>query len=209
MDGGVAVLEVEGALRVKRDEGGLKSEPSPLLGIPYAYWNNRGNSPMTVWLSEDIENARPTPAPTLASMARIEVSFARGGMDVRRIQDQLMPRNATDGFAPAFDFWPNKGTAEWVSYRFDRPAKLGSVVVSWFDDTGVGECRLPASWKLSYRDSDGQWQPVTGVSGYSIRNKEPVRVNFDPVSTGALRLDVQLAEGFSGGLYEWEVGVAP
>lgn len=209
MMGGLAVLEIKGALRVKREEGGLKGEPAPLLGIPYAYWNNRGNSTMTVWLSEDIENARPVPAPTLASTAKIEVSFARGGMDVGRIQDQLMPRNATDGFAPAFDFWPNKGSAEWISYQFEKPVKVGSVVVSWFDDTGVGECRLPASWKLSYRDSNGQWQPVTGVSGYSIRNKEPVRVNFDPVSTGALRLDVQLAEGFSGGLYEWEVGVAP
>jgi len=207
--GGVAVLEIEGALRVKRDEEGIKSEAAPLLGIPYAWWNNRGNSPMTVWLSEDIENARPTPAPTLASTAKVEVSFARGGMDVGRIHDQLMPRNATDGFAPAFDFWPNKGGAEWISYQFMKPVKVGSVVVSWFDDTGVGECRLPKSWKISYRDPDGRWQPVAGASAYEIRNKEPVMLNFDPVTTDALRMDVQLAEGFSGGLYEWEVGAAP
>ncbi len=113
-----------------RNEQGVVGKAASLVGIPYALWNNRGNSPMTVWLAEDAANARPAPAPTLASKAKVEVSFARGGMSTSRVNDQLMPRNATDGFAPAFDFWPHKGGSEWVCYHFERAAKVDSVTVS-------------------------------------------------------------------------------
>jgi len=32
-----------------------------------------------------------------------------------------------------------------------------------------------------------------------------VKVTFDPVTTKALRLEIQLPPNFSAGLYEWEV----
>ena len=52
MLGGVTVLEVEGALRVQRQpDGGLVGAPARMLAIPYAFWNNRGVSPMCVWLA--------------------------------------------------------------------------------------------------------------------------------------------------------------
>ena len=47
-------------------------------------------------------------------------------MDVSRLNDQLTPRNATDGFAPNFDFWPHKGSAEWVAYEFAQPTEVRS-----------------------------------------------------------------------------------
>jgi uncharacterized protein len=206
--GGVMVLEIAGALRVKRGDQGVVGEPAALVGIPYAFWNNRGLSPMAVWLGQDAANARPAPAPTLASQARVEVSFARAGMNIARINDQQMPRNATDGFAPAFDFWPNKGGTEWVAYEFGQAARVASATVSWFDDTGTGECRLPAAWRLAYRDDAGQWQAVAGASEYAIRKSEPVTVRFDPVTTKAMRLEIDLPPGFSAGLYEWEVSPA-
>ena len=207
--GGVTVLEINGALRVKRSGQGLVMEPAKLLGIPYAFWNNRGNSPMTVWLPTDPAMARLAPLPTLATQAKIDVSFARPGMGIDRLNDQQMPRNATDGFAPAFDFWPHKGGSEWVSYEFRKPAKVDSVTVSWFDDTGTGECRLPKAWRLLYQNESGQWQPVTGASDFTIRNKEPVKVTFQPVTTGALKIELDLQPDFSAGLYEWEIGAAP
>jgi hypothetical protein len=126
-------------------------------------------------------------------------------MDPSHVNDQLVPQNATDSFAPNFDFWPHKGTAEWVAYEFAQPTEVRSVRVSWFDDTGSGECRLPVSWRVAYRAADGQWQPVSGASDYAIRKSEPVKVTFTPVTTRALRLEIQLREGFSAGLYEWEV----
>jgi hypothetical protein len=79
------------------------------------------------------------------------------------------------------------------------------VSVTWFEDTGTGECRLPAWWRVRYRTPAGQWQEVHQASGYPIRKGAPVHVEFVPVTTTALRLDLQLVEGFSAGIYEWEV----
>ncbi|MEY3895222.1 MAG: hypothetical protein RLZZ214_741 [Verrucomicrobiota bacterium] len=203
--GGVTVLEVSDAKRVLRKDGGLEEKPTQLTAIPYASWNNRGLSPMTVWLGRDAEHVRPVPAPSAASRAKVSVSFARGGMDKGRINDQQMPRNATDGFAPNFDFWPHKGGTEWISYEFEKPVVVKGVTVSWFDDTGVGECRLPKSWRFSYQDDAGAWRPAPGSPDYAIRKGEPVSVKIQPVTTRALRIELEQADGFSAGLYEWEV----
>jgi hypothetical protein len=204
--GGVIVLKVEGAERAfRKDSGEVATKPASLVAVPYANWANRGLSPMTVWVARDATHARLAPRPTLASQAKITTSFHREGMDPARLNDQLLPQNATDGFAPNFDFWPHKGTAEWVAYEFAKPASVRAVRVAWFDDTGSGECRLPVSWRILYRASDGQWQPVTGASDYLIRKGEPVKVTFAPVTTQALRLEAQLPKDFSAGLYELEV----
>lgn len=61
--GGVTVLEVTGANRVLcKDSGGFEHKSISLIAIPYATWNNRGLSPMTVWLGRDAEHVRPVPA---------------------------------------------------------------------------------------------------------------------------------------------------
>jgi hypothetical protein len=204
--GGVTVLEVTGAAKVvRKDQGEVSTDDARLTAIPYATWANRGLTPMAVWVARDPQHARPTPRPTPASLAKVTTSFHRKDMDPARLHDQLLPQNATDGFAPNFDFWPHKGTAEWVSYEFAQPTEVRAVRVSWFDDTGKGECRLPDSWRLLHRTAGGQWQPVTGASPFAIRKNDPVRVTFEPVITSALRLEIQLIQDFSAGLYEWEV----
>jgi len=204
--GDVVVLNVTGASRATRKaDGSLESKSAKLLAIPYAVWANRGLTPMAVWLARDAANARPPARPTIASQAKVTVSFNRSGMNLDPINDQLMPRNATDGFAPDFDFWPHKGTKEWIAYEFAQPTRVSAVTVSWFDDTGSGECRLPVSWRIVYHAEDGSWKPVTGASDYPIRKRDPVRVTFNPVTTRALRLEVELAKDFSAGIYEWEV----
>lgn len=204
--GGVTVLKIEKAQRAFRDATGkLATKPAKLLAIPYAVWANRGLTPMGVWLARDAATARPTPKPTLSSQAKVTVSFARGGMSLAPINDQLVPQNFTDGFAPNFDFWPHKGTTEWVSYEFAQPAAVKSVSVSWFDDTGTGECRLPVSWRVLYETADKTWEPVKNTSPYTVEKRTPVKVTFEPVTTKALRLEVQLQRDFSAGLYEWEV----
>ncbi len=204
--GGVTVLEVSGAQRVVRKEGGgFEEKAETITAIPYASWNNRGLSSMTVWMGRDAEHVRPVPAPTISSKAKVTTSFARGGMDVRHIHDQLIPRNATDGFAPNFDFWPHEGGKEWVAMEFEKPAKVGSMVVSWFDDTGNGECRVPDSWSLYYQDDAGAWKPVEQASGFPTRKTEPIEVKFKAVTTRAMRIEIQQPKDFSCGLYEWEV----
>ena len=204
--GGVTVLKIAGAERAARQRSDkLETKSASLLAIPYAVWANRGLTPMAVWLARDAATARPTPKPTLSSQAKVTTSFARGGMSLAPINDQLVPQNFTDGFAPNFDFWPHKGTAEWISYEFAKPTPVKSVSVSWFDDTGTGECRLPASWRVLHRTDDGKWEPVKNTSDYTIRKRDPVKATFDAVTTKALRLEIQLPKDFSAGIYEWEV----
>jgi hypothetical protein len=204
--GGVTAVKVEQAAKaVRRDNDELATRPADLTAIPYATWANRGLSPMTVWVAREVGQARPAPRPTIASQAKVSTSFRRGGMDPSRLNDQLWPRDFTDGSAPNFDFWPHKGTAEWVAYEFAQPTRVRAVTVSWFDDTGTGECRLPVSWRILYRADDGQWLPVEGASDFGVRKGDPVKVAFTPVTTQALRLEMQLPQGFSAGLYEWAV----
>jgi len=204
--GGVTVLNITKAERVTLNkESKVTTKTAKLTAIPYAVWANRGLTPMAVWLARDASAARPIRPPTLASQARVTTSFARAGMNAAYLNDQLLPENFTDGFAPNFDFWPHKGTTETITYEFAQPATAKSVRVSWFDDAGSGECRLPVSWRVLYRDDNKQWQPVANPSEYTIKKRDPVRVTFDAVKTRTLRLEVQLPKDFSSGLYEWEV----
>ncbi len=126
-------------------------------------------------------------------------------METDAPNDQQMPKNATDGFAKNFDFWPHKGTPEWIQYDFKEPSTLKKTTVSWFDDTGVGECRLPKSWRITYLTASGKWEPVSTAGTYAITKGTPVEVNFKPVKTTALRLELELTENFSAGLFEWDV----
>ena len=82
---------------------------------------------------------------------------------------------------------------------------MNGVTVTWSEDTDAGECRLPKSWRLLYQDKDGAWQPVPGSPVYAIRKAEPVKVKIQPVTTQALRIELDLVEGFSAGITEWEV----
>jgi DUF1680 family protein len=204
--GGVTVLKIARAEKAFRQQNGeVSARDANLTAIPYAVWANRGLTPMTVWVARDAAHARVAPKPTLTSKAKVTTSYHRNGMEPAYINDQLFPQNATDGFAPDFDFWPHKGTAEWIGYEFEKPTRVQSVSVSWFDDTGSGECRLPTSWRVLYRDASGEWQSAKSTSDYAIRKRDPVKVTFDPVTTTALRLEIQLPPKFSAGLYEWQV----
>ena len=111
------------------------------------------------------------------------------------LSDAPEPKNSGDQSVSRFTWWDHKGTAEWVSQQFDKPKEVSKVSVYWFDDTGVGQCRVPKSWTLEYRDGDA-WKPVRGVSDYGVAPDRYNVVTFDPVTTTALRVTVQLQEGF-------------
>jgi hypothetical protein len=155
---------------------------------------------MAVWLAHNESAARPLPAPTVASTARATAS----GGDARALNDQREPKSSGDHGNRFLHWWPHKGSKEWVQYDFAKPTEVSAVEVYWFDDTGRGECRLPASWHLFYRDGD-QWKPVSGPSGYGCEPDSYNRTTFDPVITGGLRIEVQLQERWAGGIHEWRV----
>ena len=43
--------------------------------------------------------------------------------------------------------------------HLEEAVTLKGSKVYWFDDTGRGACRLPASWQIEYRDGEA-WKPV-------------------------------------------------
>lgn len=200
--GGVQTVGGEAQV-VRRDaEGNPELDGAQeFRAIPYYAWAHRDRCPMTVWPARELSAAKPLPGPTLAYRSKVTVS--RGGT-VSALNDQLEPRNSIDHSNPYFHWWPQKGTVEWVEYNFPEPTRVSAVEVYWFDDTGIGECRVPASWRLLAR-VDGEWQPVSHPSNYGVKADGYNRCVFDPLMTGALRLEVQLQEGWATGIHEWKV----
>jgi hypothetical protein len=123
---------------------------------------------------------------------------------VEAMIDGLEPKNSNDHDIPRFTWWDHRGTAEWVQYDFGQAREVAAVEVYWFDDTGNGSCRVPASWKVLYREGES-WKPVAGSSPCTVKLDAYNRVTFKPVRTTGLRLEVQLQPNFSGGILEWKV----
>jgi len=115
------------------------------------------------------------------------------------------PTDSYDQSLPRFTWWSHTGTEEWVAYTYAEPVRAGAVSVYWYDDTGHGACRVPASWALEYQDASGAWQPVGGDPRYGTAADTFNRVEFTPVTTTGLRVRVELQAGVSGGLLAWRV----
>jgi hypothetical protein len=91
-----------------------------------------------------------------------------------------------------------------VCYDFPEARGVSSIGVYWFDDAGAGQCRIPKSWRLSWKDGDA-WKPVDVIHMDGISKDQWCRMKFKPVKTTALRLEAGLQSGFSGGILEWTV----
>jgi hypothetical protein len=120
------------------------------------------------------------------------------------VNDQSEPRSSRDGTSSFFHWWPEKGSTEWVEYELDEPGTVSEAEVYWFDDTGSGECRLPASWRILYKQG-ADWKPVEATGPYQVEKDRYNKVTFKPVATSALRLEVVLQPQWSAGIQEWKV----
>lgn len=120
------------------------------------------------------------------------------------LSDGLIPKNSGDQDIPRFTWWDHKGTEEWVQYTFENSRTFQSCRVFWFDDTGVGQCRIPEAWTVQF-ERDGSWFDVEPIGGYSNVKDGWSEVKFKPVSGTRIRILAQLKGGFSSGILEWEV----
>jgi DUF1680 family protein len=136
---------------------------------------------------------------------RVRASHCWEADSVEAVCDGLEPRHSNDQTIPRFTWWPEKGNLQWIERTFEQPRPVSQVHVYWFDDTGVGGCRVPESWRLLYRDADGRWLQVAPATAFGVDKDRYNIVTFAPVTTDALRLEVKLREGFSGGILEWRV----
>lgn len=190
------------ALGYHLDEtGALRKENRQLLAIPYYAWAHRGTGEMTVWLARTEAAVHPVGLPTLASTSTVTASF---GKNPQAVNDLLEPGSSGDHQVPYFHWRPHKGTTEWIQYDFAKPQEVSIVEVYWFEDTGVGECRVPKSWQILYLE-DGNWRPVYTPGSYEIQKDQFNQVVFETVRTPSLRLEIQSQDGWAGGIHEWKV----
>lgn len=150
----------------------------------------------------------------LPSTAAFKTSASHVCDSLDAISDGSTPAAPGDTSPSRLTWWNHKGSSEWLQYDFDQPRPVSSSSVFWYDDSGHGECRIPASWKILYR-KNGTWEPVTlnkgawtaleGREEYSATKGEYNTVRFEEVVTDALRLEVKLQQNYSAGVYEWTV----
>lgn len=185
-------------------QGKLEAQDQTLTLIPYYAWCHRGSGKMRVWLPQDLNATNPSQPATLASESKVSSSSEKMPA-LSSINDRLVPKDENDRSVPYTHWWPKNGTTEWLGYEFPQESTVQSATVYWYDDGPWGGCRVPQSWRILYQDAQGQWLPVSGADSYPTDKGTACTVNFDPVRTKALRLEIVLPADNSAGLFEWIV----
>jgi DUF1680 family protein len=199
---GVQIVKGNAVALTKDAENHVTRTPQAFTAIPYYAWANRGRGEMLVWLATTDAGAKPVPPPTVATTSTVTASNA-GRKNPRAVNDGEEPESSSDP-ASYFDWWPKKGSTETIDYTFAKPTQVTEAELYWFDDTGHGEVRVPASWRLLYKDGT-DWKPVTTTGTYGVAKDQYNKVTFTPITTSGLRLEVTMQPQFSAGIEEWKV----
>ena len=153
--------------------------------------------------------------------ARASGSAVQGVAGIRGLNDGVVPRATPPGGRgggpglagttadiPIFSWTPSRGTTQWVQYTFPAEETIGRTEVFW--------TVAPQAWRLLYQQSPrpgsgqaGQWKEVTPQGPYGRETNAFTRVEFAPVKTMALRIEVTLAPEAPPALAEWRVGPEP
>ena len=198
--GGVQVLTFRASeVGLDDSDNRIVTSSVDVTAIPYSTWCNRGPNEMVVWLPTRKEDAFVRPRPTLASESRVTAS--RGTGRPRSVVSGVEPKSSHDKDNEFYHWWPRKGTTEWVQFEFAEPTALSAVEVYWLDDTGHGECKVPQSWRLLYKDGD-EWKPVDDSNGYATELNMFNRTAFTQVTTTAVRLEIRMQRGWSAGVLQ-------
>jgi len=137
---------------------------------------------------------------------RVSASHCCESDTVVAVADRVLPKSSADRDIPRFTWWDHKGTKEWVQIEWEKARRVGVAEVYWFDDTAVGGgCGLPAACRVLYQTGGEPWTPVTESRTGPIARDGFTRIQFAPVETTALRLEVDLQPNRSAGILEWRV----
>lgn len=186
------------------EQGRLQAKDEHLVLIPYYAWAHRGAGKMTVWIPQDLNATTPAQPASIASQSKVTAS-KRNLPALSAVNDRLVPADASDRSVPYTHWWPTKNTVEWIAYEFARPETVSTSAVYWFDDGPWGGCRVPDAWKLYYKTSDGQWAEVPNPTAYGVAKGSANIVNFNPVETTAMKLEITQPVDYSCGVFEWSV----
>jgi hypothetical protein len=177
--------------------GSVRATPHQLVAVPYYAWANRGMGEMQVWLPRRSDLARATPVALPDPIARVRSS---GGIvkkwtgyndqndDIAAVYDGVDPLGSADESHLYFRMRPPVGQPAWIEYEFGTPTRVSTADVYWADDRRF--CRLPSSWRVTYKDG-AAWRPVAARNQYGVAKDRFNRIEFDPVSTTAVRIEVE------------------
>ena len=207
------VMVLSGTAKEVAQDGSIKDVP--FKAVPYSTWNNRGAGQMEVWVADSKDRAVPTPEPTIASKAKtfnIQAPIQKDAPESASIEtpawgvnDQWEPKRSSDISKPYFYWWLKTGSLETLAYEFDQPYTVSNVQVYWLDfDHYDGNYRVPANWKLYYKDGNS-WKEVEARNEYGVKKDCYNSLDFKPVKTTGLKIAAQLQKGESGGIIEWKV----
>jgi hypothetical protein len=118
------------------------------------------------------------------------------------VADREEPTSSAEATSE-YNWWPKKGTTEWIQYGFAGPHTVSSTDVYWFVEK-EGDVGLPSSWRLLYF-SGTEWKPVEAKGLFGLALDQYNHVSFEPVTTTAVRLEVTFQHEKSGGVSEWKV----
>ncbi|MBS3945328.1 MAG: glycoside hydrolase family 127 protein [Melioribacter sp.] len=199
---GVEVITAKSSgVKQAKDKKLLIKEKQNFMAIPYYAWAHRGKTEMSVWIANDEKVVQPLFGSDLLTHAKITSS---AGKNPEVIADRLEPKNSIDHSFPFFHWWPNKGSTEWVQIDFQKPEEISQMDIYWFDDTGIGECRIPSSWKLFYKEGD-KWREVYTIDKYGVEKDKYNSVIFETVRTKSLKIEIHSQTDFAGGIHELKI----
>lgn len=186
------------AAAVYRAAHGVSTEERShdLVAIPYHRWSNRGMGEMAVWLPRAADEAWIAPVPSapirlVRSSGEVQkkwTGYNDQNSDVGAVYDGRDPLSSADESSRYVRMRPASGAPAWIEYELSGPTRVSSAAAYWFDDRRF--CRLPQSWRVLYKDGDG-WLPVSNPDAYPIVKDAFCPVRFDPVTTTAVRLEVE------------------
>ncbi len=198
---GVEVVKGKAVSLAFDAQGGVTKSEQDFTAIPYYAWANRGRGQMMVWIPNTVASAKPLAFPTVVTNAKVTASGRPQQRNLDVIKDGELP-TASNDHAGYFDWYPARGNHESVEYTFEKPATVSECGLYWFDDTGQGSVRVPASWRLLFKDGE-EWKPVDTADPYAVEKDKFNRVTFKPVTTTGLRIEVSAQERFSLGVQKW------
>ena len=97
------------------------------------------------------------------------------------------------------------GSKQWIIMPFDTARTISKSRTYWMDEQYPnGGVRVPASIALFYKDGDA-WKPMPNPKGLECKMDQYNDATFDPVTTTAIRMEMQFQPTRCGGLFRWRV----
>ena len=109
---------------------------------------------------------------------------------------------------PVFTWSGSRGPTQWVQYTFPTEEEVSRVEVFWTSGPADGVTGPPKSWRLLYQDGK-QWKEVAAQGEYGVSPNAFTALEFAPVKTLAMRVEVTMEADATVGLAEWRVGAEP